>query len=131
MQAMPVIQMLLDLDFSLCNTMMLPFKCKSVKRSFGLVPYQLRLNFKKQPTRKKPHMTKLIMICIALVLFSFGMFAGALMADYEWYRLLNDEKFKCSFLDSSKICKAKVKLQKATKNLNELSVISDGGSNGK
>jgi len=127
MQAMPIIQMLLDLDYTLCNSMGLPFKFKAVKRSFGIAPKQLRLNFKKQPTRKKLQMTKLIMICIAFTLFSFGMFTGALMADYEWYRLLTDETFTCSPLDSTKICKAKVTLQLAAKNLNDISVTSDGG----
>jgi hypothetical protein len=131
MQAMPIIQMLLDLDYPLCNSMMLPFKFTPVKRSFGLAPNQLKLSFKQQPTRNKPHMTKLIMICIVFTLFGLGMFTGALMADHEWYRLLTDETFKCSLLDSSKICKAKVKLQKTAQNLNELSVTSDGGSNGK
>ena len=124
---MPIIQMLLDLDYTLCKSMLLSFKFNPVKHSFGIAPKQLKLNFKKQPKRNKPQMTKLIMICIAFTLFSFGMFTGALMADYEWYRLLNDDTFKCSTLDSSKICKAKVKLQNAANNLNDIGVTSDGG----
>lgn len=56
MQAMPTIQMLLDLDYSLCNAMMLPFKFKKPLRSFGLAPLQLKLNFKKQPKKVKPNL---------------------------------------------------------------------------
>lgn len=129
MQAMPTIQLLLDLDYSLCNAMMLPFKFKPSVRSFGLAPVQLKLNFKKQIEKVKPNMNKLIVTCFCLTLFSLGMFFGALMSDYEWYRMLTDKSFECSVLDSSKICKAKIDLQQAAQNLNDISVTSDGGSN--
>ena len=130
MQTMPIIQLLLDLDYSLCNAMTFPFKFKRLKPCFGLAPKQLTLNFKTLPKRIKPTMSKLIIVCIALTIFSLGMFTGALMADYEWYRLLTDKTFQCSALDSTKICKAKIKLQKAAENLNDISVTSDRGSNG-
>lgn len=42
---MPTIQLLLDLDYSLCNAMRLPFKFKPAKRFFGAEPNQLRFTF--------------------------------------------------------------------------------------
>jgi len=42
---MPTIQMLLELDYSLCDAMKIPFKFKRLKRVFGNKPNQFKFKF--------------------------------------------------------------------------------------
>ncbi len=49
---MPTIQMLLELDYSMCNAMILPLKFKRVKRVFGAKPNQLKFTFDLLSTKR-------------------------------------------------------------------------------
>ncbi len=42
---MPTTQLLLDLDYALCNAMKIPFKFKRPQRVFGAKPNQLNFKF--------------------------------------------------------------------------------------
>jgi len=64
---------------------------------------------------------------IIFTTYSIGMFAGAILSDYEWLKMIETNQIKCYPLDPTEVCIRKAKIQHELNIQNKSKVTSDQG----